>query len=200
METDMRRIYLTPEELAFIPSFPPECVPSKPGVYWCPSEQGTKIHLVLVVTQGIANTLADVERVASHEERQARVNDDNARFAADSLGGLTAARRMEQLAPDYLHELMAQFVEKKELVDRQKVRRRIRALLDLFSADTMWPKGENAPPGGPRPFGGGFAQGPMFHDGGGPRGRREPDDLAEPADVGVQPAPGADLAQAGMGG
>jgi len=112
----------------------------------------------------------------------------------------TADQRMADLAPEYFAELMTQFVQKTELSARQKIRRKIKGLLDIFSADTVWPQGH--PDLGARPARRGQFEGAGVQQGFGglaiapDQGARAhvADDLAEPPAVGALPAPGAGLA------
>lgn len=111
----------------------------------------------------------------------------------------TVADKITDLAPAYFAELMQQFIEKKDLTDRQKIRRRVRALLDLFSADTKWPTDRG--PKNERPGRNAFGNvqqmdGGFFHGG---RNAPPQDDLAEPEPMGAVPAPGADIAEGGAG-
>src|SRR5574342_341711 len=113
--------------------------------------------------------------------------------AAPEPAKRTVADQITELAPAYFSELMKQFIEKKELTDRQKIRRRVRALLDLFSADTKWPtdKGPRQERPGRNPFG--LHQGPAFMCA---RERGPEDDRAEPQPpMGAGPAPGAEIAE-----
>jgi len=118
---------------------------------------------------------------------------------ADPAPKKTARQRMEELAPEYISELMTDFMTKVDLVERQKIRRRIRAMLDLFSADTKWPQRQpEVPPGRrPQPVLGGLGHG-AYIPGGPPAPERPPgDDLAEPPPAAPDaiPAPGAGLAE-----
>lgn len=114
---------------------------------------------------------------------------------ADPAPKKTARQRMEELAPEYISELMTDFMTKVDLVERQKIRRRIRAMLDLFSADTKWPQGRpEAPVRRPQPGFAGLGQG--AYPGVPPAPERPGDDLAEPPPAAPDaiPAPGAGLA------
>jgi hypothetical protein len=119
---------------------------------------------------------------------------------ADPAVKKTARQRMEELAPEYLSELMTEFMVKADLVERQKIRRRIRAMLDLFSADTKWPQGRTeAPPiRRPQPGFGGLGQGAQYNPGYVQENQRpvQGDDLAEPPPAAPDaiPVPGAGLA------
>lgn len=109
----------------------------------------------------------------------------------------TARQRMEELAPEYVSELMTEFMTKVDLVERQKIRRRIRAMLDLFSADTKWPQGRPETQPARRPQQPGF--GGLGHGGyvpGAPAVPAPGDDLAEPPPAAPDaiPVPGAGLA------
>jgi hypothetical protein len=116
--------------------------------------------------------------------------------AAAAPAKRTVADQITELAPAYFSELMQQFIEKKDLTDRQKIRRRVRALLDLFSADTKWPtdKGPKNERPGQNPFG---QARPWirYRD----QAAQPADDLAEPPAMGAFPAPGADLAEGEAG-
>lgn len=113
----------------------------------------------------------------------------------------TADQKMADLAPEYFAELMTQFVQKTDLSARQKIRRKIKGLLDIFSADTIWPKGHEDL-GPRRPDRGMFAHGAgMGMAGMNPdQAPRHPagDDLAEPPQLGAIPAPGAAIADLQM--
>ena len=111
----------------------------------------------------------------------------------------TADQKMAELAPEYFAELMTQFVQKTDLTARQKIRRKIKGLLDIFSADTIWPKphedlGARRPARDMGDYLGagrvGLGQAAM---GGAPR-QPAADDLAEPPALGAIPAPGAGVA------
>jgi hypothetical protein len=197
MEDTMDRAYLTSEELSHIPSMVPEAVPVTPGIYWCPSNQGKKINLILVVSNGIAGTLREVIIVKDEVERQQRFDEDQKSVVRSVTA--TADQRMADLAPQYFAELMTQFVLKTDLTSRQKIRRKIKGLLDIFSADTVYPKGHDdlavRRPDQLGRFGQGMGQmPPMF--GGQDRQAAPADDLAEPPPppLGALPAPGAGVA------
>lgn len=185
----MDSIYLTDEEL---PGFPvldmAKGAPYNPGVYRIP--MGNQWQMAVVVEDGISHITGNVVMVASPEERS--------RLVAARNPKLPVEVRMEDLVPEYAAELMTQFVKRKDLADRQKVRRRFKALLDLFSADTVWPA--NRPEARPRPHigGGAFAyQGgaQMMANAHGDGPPAQPEDIAvEPQPPDALPAPGAPLA------
>jgi hypothetical protein len=116
---------------------------------------------------------------------------------ADPATKKTARQRMEELFPEYISELMTEFMTKTDLVERQKIRRRVKAMLDLFSADTKWPQGrqEDRPIRRPQPGAGvfGLAPGGYQND---PHPPVHGDDFAEPPPAlpGAIAAPGAALA------
>ena len=103
-------------------------------------------------------------------------------------------KEMIASAPDIISELMCEFIEKKDLNARVKIRMRMKALLDIIAVDTIYPKTAATTPGG------GFARRRRAGFGmGGPMPIGEPilgeavQDRIEDGILGdVQPVPGAE--------
>lgn len=94
-------------------------------------------------------------------------------------------------APAMMAELMKEFIEKKDLNDRVKIRLRMKALLDLVAVDTKYPRNPAIDGAAGRPRNGGFAVAPQPIIGdnlGAEMGRRLDDGLGGP----IQPVPGAE--------
>lgn len=60
---------------------------------------------------------------------------------------------LAEKAPKVMGELMEQFISRKTLTQRATIRLRMKALLDLFSADTGYPPIPSISAGAPRPMG-----------------------------------------------
>lgn len=94
-------------------------------------------------------------------------------------------------APAMMAELMKEFIEKKDLNDRVKIRLRMKALLDLVAVDTKYPRNPAIDGAPGRPRNGGFMAAPLPVMGdnlGGEMARRLDDGLGGA----IQPVPGAE--------
>lgn len=132
-------LFLTKEEVDAIPDGPLE----GPGLKWKTTD--LEANLFFVWQNGEAGEEAKVlstVQVVTVEERIKVEVDKIMKPKVAAPPAPTAGPMMTDLSkkvPDIMGELMKDFVERRDLNSRAQIRLRMKALLDLFSADTGYP-------------------------------------------------------------
>jgi hypothetical protein len=144
----MEQVYLTEEEFKALPTFnendPPPPVGSPP---WKSPSDGFKTtngaHWFLCEWEHTGVNARFVSRpitIVPVKERLARAL-EAARKAEEAAALETVEQKaMAELAPQLMAELMQAYIKQRSLNDRVKLRRRMKALLDLFRVDTEYPE------------------------------------------------------------